>query len=209
MISIDGLVVTSGTTVLLDRTDARIRRGESIAVRGENGSGKTTLLRVLAGAQEPTRGVALIDGAPIDERAPRFRRLLAAMVGMPPFARDLTVAEHVTLIATTWGHDITAARQKSAAVLEELGLSRLEARFPHELSSGQTQLVALALVLARPFDVLLLDEPEQRLDAARIALVIAVLNRLRSEGTTIVMATHDDRIAGEAADRSLVLEPIQ
>ncbi|WP_082561541.1 ABC transporter ATP-binding protein [Microbacterium sp. Root61] len=206
MIQLQRVSVSVDEAVLLPPTDASIARGEAVALRGENGSGKTTLLRVLAGAQRPTSGTVSVDGSPIDERSPRFRRRVASMIALPPFARDLTLHEHVMLIATTWGRDVDDASSAASSALAELGLSGLENRFPHELSSGQRQMGSLALLLVRPFDVLLLDEPEQRLDAAHLDVVIRLLGRLRADGVTVVFATHSDALASAAADRSLVLD---
>jgi energy-coupling factor transporter ATP-binding protein EcfA2 len=121
-------------------------------------------------------------------------------------ARDLTVREHLQFIAATWGADVTAAQHTAAELLVELGITALASRYPHELSSGQTQLVSLALTLARPAEVLVLDEPEQRLDADRLGLVTAALQRRVAAGTALVLATHSDRLASELGGTVLTLE---
>jgi len=207
MIEVTDVSVAVDGATLLAPTTLHVASGEAIAVRGANGSGKTTLLRVLTGKLAPTTGRVRIGGEPVDDRAPAFRRRVAAGLGLPPFARDLTLLEHTTLIGTTWGRDTAQAEDNARAVFAELGLSRLASRFPHALSSGQRQLAALALVLVRPFDVLVLDEPEQRLDADRLGTVIDILHATRSRGTTLVVATHSDRIAA-ATDRVIELTDV-
>ncbi|WP_102194763.1 ABC transporter ATP-binding protein [Microbacterium aurantiacum] len=206
MIEVDGVGVVAGDVTLLAPTSVKASRGESVVVRGRNGSGKSTLLRVLAGVRTPTNGTVRIGGKTVRARDPQFRRRVAAMIGLPPMASDLTVFEHVLLVATTWVDDGTAASALAHATLAELGLDALGRRFPHELSSGQTQLFGLALVLARPFEVLILDEPEQRLDPEHVETVMRVLAARRDAGATLIVATHSSALADGLADRTLRLD---
>lgn len=205
MIDVSGVSVSVAGASLLRRTDVNVDRGEAVAVRGPNGSGKTTLLRVIAGEIPPTAGTVRVAGEAVDDRNSIFRRRLAGSLGLPPFARSLTLREHLSFIATTWGADASTAETAADEVGDELGLSRLADRFPHELSSGQRQLAGLATVLVRPFDVVLLDEPEQRLDHDHVSAVIAAVARRRDAGATVVVATHSDRIAGELTGRTVLL----
>lgn len=190
---------------MLAPTSVTVSRGESVALRGGNGSGKTTLLRLIAGKLAPTSGSVRVAGERPNDRSSAFRRLLAGGMGLPPFARDLTLREHATLIGTTWGRDLREASAHADERLAELGIDALANRFPHELSSGQTQLAGLALILSRPFDVLLLDEPEQRLDAARLDSVVRALQRVRQTCATLIIATHSDHLAAAVTDRSILL----
>lgn len=206
MIEVDEVGVVAGEVTLLAPVSARAQRGEALIVRGRNGTGKSTLLRVLAGARKPSSGTVRIGGAAVVERDRGFRRRVAAMIGLPPMAPDLTVLDHVLLVATTWTSDPGAAAELARGVLAELGLEALGERFPHELSSGQTQLFGLALVLARPFELLILDEPEQRLDPEHVESVIRALRARRDHGATLAVATHSPVLAGELADRVLRLD---
>jgi ABC-type multidrug transport system ATPase subunit len=206
MIDIDGVVVAVDDVVLLPPTSASVGAGEALVVRGRNGAGKSTLLKVLAGVRAPTAGSVAIGGEPVDRRNRTFRRRVASLLGAPPTAPDLTVEDHVRVVAATWFRERNAAEEAALGVLGELGLDGLLRRFPHELSSGQQQLFALALVLARPFDVLILDEPEQRLDAERVAMVADVLARRREGGASLVVATHSPALTERLADRVLELE---
>lgn len=200
-------VVRDGNVLLLEATGA-VPAGTVLALTGANGSGKTTLLRVLAGLLAPTAGTVSIAGRAPDERDRGFRAALAALIGPPQTARDLTVAEHLQFLAATWGTPAAVAAAQAEALLEELAITSLGARFPHELSSGQSQLVALALTLARPSKVLLLDEPEQRLDAERLELVITALRARADAGAAVVIATHSPRLREALADDLLHLEGV-
>ncbi len=193
-VTLDAAGVTLDGTALLAPTSTAVPAGGTLVVRGPNGSGKSTLLRVVAGVRAPSTGTATVDGRAPDPRRRAFRRLVAGTVEPPVPARDLTLAEHVALVATTWGTPVREARALAAQLLERIGVDALAARFPHELSSGQTQLAALAVVLARPSALLLLDEPEQRLDADRVATVAELLAERRAAGTTLVVATHSDAL---------------
>lgn len=206
MIDADGVAVATGGSTLLPPVSVVVGPGEALVVRGGNGAGKTTLLRVLAGSRRPTSGVVRIDGDAVDPRDRGFRRRVASMIGLPPMAPDLTVADHVLLVAATWVDESTAG-SLAGSVLTELGLSTLGRRFPHELSSGQTQLFGLALVLARPFDVLIVDEPEQRLDPEHLDVVGRALRARRDGGATLVVATHSRPLAEAIGDRFLQLDP--
>ena len=197
-------VVVDGVP-LLRPTDLTAAAGEAVAVTGPNGAGKTTLLRVLAGLTRPSTGSARVAGRPVDERRAEFRRAVSGAVGHPPVARDLTLAEHLAVIAASWGSDAEEARTRAAGHLERWRLAPLARRFPHELSSGQSQLAALAMATVRPYDVLLLDEPEQRLDPDRLQLVIGILREELEDGRTLVLATHSPVLRDAVARRSVAL----
>ena len=128
---------------------------------------------------------------------------MAALIGMPPLARDLTVREHLVLVATSWGTPSPHAEEQSDALLESFDLAPLAHRFPHELSSGQVQLFSIALTLARPFNLLVVDEPEQRLDRHRLELVTAALEAHVRAGTTLVFATHSGDLVQRLANQVL------
>lgn len=205
MIAIEGVTVTVDGMMLVEPVSARVERGQTLAVRGRNGSGKSTLLRVVAGRLKPTAGSVAIGGMIACGRDRGFRRRMSAMLGPVPWAADLTASDHVLMVASTWFDDPARARAVAAQLLEELDLVECGRRFPHELSSGQLQLLGLALALARPFDVLVLDEPEQRLDPQRLQNVVAALARRRKAGAAMVVATHHAALADALSDETVWL----
>ena len=190
---------------LLPPTSFTVRRGEALAITGPNGAGKTTLLRVLAGVIRPTAGHVGVSGRAVDERDPQFRASVAALIGYPAVARDLTLEEHLTLVAASWGADVAASRERARTLLDQLEIRHLAERFVHELSSGQTQLFTLALTLARPFEVLLLDEPEQRLDHDRLRAVSGLLRGLVDDGATLIFAAHAPELVEAVSDQAIAL----
>jgi ABC-2 type transport system ATP-binding protein len=205
LVSADGVSVTVGETPLLAPTSIRAGAAEVVALRGPNGSGKTTLLRVLAGIVPPTAGRVEIASEPVDQKSPTFRRRVASLIGLPPLARNLTLAEHLRLVGLSWGEPPESVNAAAQGLLDSFGLGALGSRFPHELSSGQTQLFALALTFARPSEVILLDEPEQRLDADRLARVRDSIRGVVAQGRTVVMATHSQWLAEETGTQTVTL----
>lgn len=205
LIAADRVSVTVDGAELLAPVSLGVDAGEALAITGANGTGKTTLLRVLAGLTRASAGTVTVGGAAVDERRREFRALVAALIGVPPLARNLTLREHMVLVAASWGFSVAEAGERSDRLLGDFGIARLASRFPHELSSGQTQLFALALTLSRRFSVLLLDEPEQRLDADRMDVVGGILRALADTGTTLVLASHSSTLVEHVADRELHL----
>lgn len=194
---------------LLAPVSLAVESGQCAVVRGVNGSGKTTLLRILAGLTEPTTGSARIGEQPADERNPAIRAAVAALLGAPTAYRDLTLADHLTLIDASWGRDPSTCEERVDAGLDLLEIGHLGTRFPHELSSGQGQLFRLALTLFRPSGLLILDEPEQRLDTAKRALLARLVRERCDGGTTVVMACHDPAVTEAVADQVIDLLPAE
>ncbi|MCB1302017.1 MAG: ABC transporter ATP-binding protein [Tetrasphaera sp.] len=201
----DRVSKTIGVVTLLAPTSVTAEPGRALVVRGRNGIGKTTLLKIVAGTLAATTGTVTIDGRPSDERDKTIRRRVAALLGAPAAYRDLTLRDHLTLIDATWGGDSDTCEERVDDALGQLGIGDLAARFPHELSSGQGQLFRLALTLFRPSDLLILDEPEQRLDTDKRVLVGDLLAARRDAGTTLVVATHDPPLTERLADEVLDL----
>jgi ABC-type multidrug transport system ATPase subunit len=186
--------------VLLLPTDLELGAAECVVLRGPNGSGKTTLLRILAGTVPPSEGEATLDGSPIDERDDLTRSAIAALIGAPATYRDLTLVDHLVLIDSTWGHVGEDAADRADEILELLEIDHLAERFPHELSSGQQQLFHLSMVLVRPSSILILDEPEQRLDTDKRDLLTRILLDRKADGSSLLIACHDPAITEALAD---------
>ncbi|MBO2989860.1 ABC transporter ATP-binding protein [Leucobacter tardus] len=216
MLSADAVSVSRDGVALLEPASLDITAGECIAVRGDNGAGKTTLLRVLAGRLRPTCGTATFMGQPVDERRPGVREAIAALIDPPALYPDLTVVDHLAFIAAAWQPfagtvsgpclDPIPVPTPPDQLIAQFGLTAVTNRFPDELSSGQRQLVALAVTFARPARVVLLDEPEQRLDPSRRALLASALRDAGERGIAVVFASHDDAVIASVAQRSVWIE---
>jgi ABC-2 type transport system ATP-binding protein len=184
-----------------------VATSECVVLRGPNGSGKTTLLRILAGTMPPSEGEATLDGSVIDERHDLTRTAIAALIGAPATYRDLTLADHLVLINSTWSHVGGRAAGRADEILELLEINHLGERFPHELSSGQQQLFHLSMVLLRPSSILILDEPEQRLDTDKRDLLTRILLDRKADGSSLLIACHDPAMTDALADTVVDIQP--
>jgi putative ABC transport system ATP-binding protein len=197
-----GKTVKSGTSdlVILREIDLEVTRGEAVAVVGASGSGKSTLLAILAGLDTPSAGTVALDGQDIfavdeDQRA----RLRAMNVGFVfqsfQLLPSLTALENVMLPLELANEE--KAEELARQVLTRVGLGERLHHYPKHLSGGEQQRVALARAFVVRPKVLLADEPTGSLDADAGAEVIRLLFEMNREfGTTLVMVTHDEGLAG-------------
>ncbi|GAA4429997.1 ABC transporter ATP-binding protein [Georgenia halophila] len=191
-----GLVVGYGLPVC-PPVDLAVRPGEVLAVVGANGTGKSTLLRTLLGHLEPLGGHAELLGVEVDPRSVEVRAAVAQDLGDDAFFPALTVREH--LLLTCYGHRVTGASDVVDGLLEEFGLLERSAALPAALSSGQRRRLLLAAALARPRSLLVLDEPEQRLDVGMRKHLVERLAEEREAGGAVLLATHDPAVVTGAA----------
>jgi ABC-2 type transport system ATP-binding protein len=194
-VEVDGLSVGYGSTPVLVGVDLTVPAGTGVCVVGENGIGKSTLLRCVAGLHTPDDGVIRVFGASPGS-TPEFWRAVVTTVEPPTWYPGLTTREHAELVCRAHGQDPEAAGIDEA--LERFGLAGHRDAIPPSLSSGQKQRLTLALTLLRPSSLLILDEPEQRLDREGRALVAELLGAYLKTGGSILMASHDDRFAEDS-----------
>jgi ABC-type multidrug transport system ATPase subunit len=183
-----------------------LRAGRAIALVGPNGAGKTTVLRCIVGSAEPAAGAILLDGLPIDERAEVVRRDVASLLDDLDFFPDLSAAEHLDLLARAHGNP--EPEDLVDALLDDVGLLPAADQLPGSLSSGQRRRLALATALVRPRKLLVLDEPEQRLDTAGISWLSERLVAEKKSGTAILFASHDQALVDAVADDIVALTPL-
>ena len=198
VLDVRGITRTFGEHRVLDEVTFAVPAGSITALRGPNGSGKSTLLRCIVGADRPTSGSARLLGEPIDERSVPIREQLAVVLDDLDFYPDLSVVEHLDLFARAFG--VPDAETLVDDVLNEVGLIDQSGQLPGTLSSGQRRRLALASALVRPFRLLILDEPEQRLDADGLVWLAGRLRRARTEGAAVLMATHAPVLIDELPD---------
>ncbi|MEH1101944.1 ABC transporter ATP-binding protein [Micromonospora sp. CPCC 205561] len=195
-LAVRGLTRRFGELVVLDDVTFSLDAGRIVAVVGPNGCGKTTLLRCVVGADRPDGGEVLLDGKRCHETNPGFRATVAAALDDIDFFPDLSVVEHLELLAHAHGGPV----EPVAEVLAELGLESVRDQLPVTLSSGQRRRLALASCFVRPRGLLVLDEPEQRLDARGRAWLAERLLREKAAGTAVLMASHDAELIDRVAD---------
>jgi putative ABC transport system ATP-binding protein len=185
--------------------DLEVARGEFVAVTGPSGAGKSTLLHLLGGLQRPDGGSISIDGVRTDAYSEaRWAMLRRTGIGIVfqffNLVSNLTVADNIELPALLAGSSSRAARRGREELLDALGLKGKETSMPGELSGGEQQRVALARALVNRPALLLADEPAGSLDSRGTREVLRVLADFHARGQTILMVTHDARMAA-AADR--------
>ena len=180
-----------------------VRPGTVVAVVGANGSGKSTLLRTVVGLLPPVQGRLELFGGDIDDRSQVFRADVAVELGDDAFFPTLTVREHLMLIC--YGHGVADPDAVTEAHLEDFGLTDRAEALPAALSSGQRRRLLLATVFARPRRLMILDEPEQRLDATMRDDLTQRLVEEREAGGAVLMATHDARMVRGAATSVVVI----
>jgi ABC-2 type transport system ATP-binding protein len=201
-----GLTRRFGQVDVVRGLDFDLAAGKAVALVGRNGAGKSTVLRCVSAADVPTSGTVELDGLPVDERSPQTRRDMAVVMDDMDFFPDLSVVEHLDLFARA--HSVPDAEEVVNAVLEEVRLTPQAAQLPGTLSSGQRRRLALASAFVRPRRMLVLDEPEARLDEAGLAWLVDRLQREKADGLAILMASHDASLVKAVADRVLNLDDV-
>jgi ABC-type lipoprotein export system ATPase subunit len=192
-----------GLVRALDGVALEVASGETLAVMGPSGCGKSTLLHLLGGLERPSTGEVWLDGRRIDQLSEkalaRLRRHAIGFVFQAFHVVDeLTAAENVELPALLAGRSPRAARERAAELLKRVGLSDRAKHLPTALSGGERQRVAIARALSNEPRVVLADEPTGNLDSAATLDVLRLLDSLCSAGQTLLIVTHDSRIAATA-----------
>jgi len=187
----------------VDEVDLDVAPAETVAVMGPSGCGKSTLLHILGGLERPSGGQVLLAGNRLDQLGERaLARLRRTAVGFVfqafHLVDELTAQENVELPALLAGRPPRAARRRALELLDQVGLADRAAFLPAALSGGQRQRVAIARALSNDPLVVLADEPTGNLDSAATLEVLRLFDSLRSAGQTLVIVTHDSRIAATA-----------
>jgi len=187
----------------VDGIDLDVAPGETLAVMGPSGCGKSTLLHVLGGLDRASAGELWLAGRRIDRMSERgmaaLRRDTVGFVFQAFHLMDeLTAAENVELPVLLAGRSPRAARRRAVELLERVGLADRARHLPSQLSGGQRQRVAIARALANRPLVVLADEPTGNLDSDATLDVLRLFESLHEAGQTLVIVTHDSRIAATA-----------
>jgi putative ABC transport system ATP-binding protein len=189
--------------------DLAVERGAFVAIMGPSGCGKSTLLNVLAGLDRPTAGEVWLDGERIDELSEadlaRLRRRKVGFVFQSfNLIPTLSAGENVELPLRLAGRRRRDARRTAVRLMADLGIENRRNTAPAVLSGGEQQRVALARALANAPDIVFADEPTGNLDSVAAKDVLGLLRSVRVRGQTLLVVTHDARVAA-AADRVITL----
>jgi putative ABC transport system ATP-binding protein len=192
-----------GLVRAVDEVDLEVAAGETVAVMGPSGCGKSTLLHLLGGLDRPSGGEVWLAGGRIDDLGEkalaRVRRNVVGFVFQAfHLMEELTAVENVELSALMAGRTPRVARRRALDLLEQVGLSERAGFLPSALSGGQRQRVAIARALCNEPAVVLADEPTGNLDSAATLDVLRLFESLHEAGQTLVIVTHDPRIAATA-----------
>jgi putative ABC transport system ATP-binding protein len=199
-----------GDAAALDGVSLSIGAGEAVAVMGPSGSGKSTLLNMVAGLDRPTGGSVMVLGERLETLGEgalaRYRRRRIGMVfQFFNLLDDLPVLENVALSAQLIGTSKRQARTRAMELLQELGIENRAKVYPSVLSGGERQRVGVARALMNRPALLLADEPTGALDTKNGEQVIDLLLDLNQIGQTLLLVTHDQRLAQRCASRVVEL----
>ncbi|MFK4437898.1 amino acid ABC transporter ATP-binding protein [Paenibacillus sp. RC21] len=198
---------------VLKGIDLTVGKGEVVVILGPSGSGKSTLLRSINFLEQPTSGVIEIDGVKVDAAKAGKKDILGlrtatAMVFQQyQLFKNLNALHNVMIGLTSVKKlDRKQAREISEGILEKVGLKDRMTYYPAQLSGGQQQRVAIARALALNPQVLLFDEPTSSLDPELVDEVLSVIQKVASEGNTMIIVTHELGFARDVADRVVLME---
>jgi cell division transport system ATP-binding protein len=187
-----------------------VNKGEFVFLVGPSGSGKSTLLRLLNRQERPEAGNVLVAGRNIvdmpSSRVPQLRRNIGNVFQDYKLLPNRTVFENVAFAQEVIGKPKHVIRQQVPAVLDLVGLAGKEERFPDQLSGGEQQRVSVARAFVNRPLILLADEPTGNLDPATGEGIMRLLDRINQIGTTVLMATHDQRIVNSMRKRVIQLD---
>jgi cell division transport system ATP-binding protein len=200
----------SDDVVALRDASFDIAKGEFVFLVGPSGSGKSTLLRMLNRQDRPERGAVWVAGRNIVDmpasRVPHLRRNIGNIFQDYKLLLEKNVFENVAFAQEVIGRPKHVIRQQVPAVLELVGLAGKEERMPNQLSGGEQQRVSVARAFVNRPLIMLADEPTGNLDPATGEGIMRLLDRINKTGTTVVMATHDQRIVNTMRKRVIQLD---
>jgi ABC-2 type transport system ATP-binding protein len=207
LLTAEALLVGHGDVPVCAPVTFTLSPGSALALVGPNGAGKSTLLQTLVGLLPPLEGTVLFDGREVDERQVSFRRDVAEVLDDDAFFPSLTAREH--LLLTARGHGVDTPEDVVEAELTAFGLTDRADALPRNLSSGQRRRLALAAAFVRPARLLVLDEPERRLDTAMRDTLAERLEAVRGTGRAVLFASHDAAVVRTVAQAAVLLDDVE
>ncbi|MFC4277669.1 ATP-binding cassette domain-containing protein [Achromobacter aloeverae] len=217
VLSLKQISKSYGAVQALHGIDLDVRAGEVLAICGDNGAGKSTLIRIISGAQPPSGGAMALKGRAVRFRSPHdaLRQGIATIYQDLALAPRLSIvenifmgAEHVRrLLPGIRVLDKSRMRREALGYLRRLSVPIEDMRRPVErMSGGQRQAVAIARALHWNADIVIMDEPTAALGVKETALVLGLIRRLREEGRTVILISHNMSDVAALADRVAILK---
>ncbi|MFO1537512.1 MAG: cell division ATP-binding protein FtsE [Actinomycetota bacterium] len=199
----------AGSTALRN-VSADVQKGEFVFLVGPSGSGKSTFLRLLLREEVPSEGRIVVAGRDISRmshwKVPQLRRNIGTIFQDFKLLPTKTVYENVAFAMEVIGRPRNVIKTQVPQVLDLVGLAKKSGRFPNELSGGEQQRVSIARAFVNRPLIILADEPTGNLDPATTVGIMRILDRINRTGTTIMMATHDQRIVDAMRRRVVELD---
>ena len=202
--------VYEGGTIAANNVTLDIQKGEFVFLVGESGSGKSTIIRLLLRDEPVTRGKVWVAGKDITTlprwKIPFLRRSVGTVFQDYKLLPNRTVAENIAFALEVLGRPRSVIGPQVEQVLDLVGLSGMEGRYPRQLSGGEQQRVSVARAFVNRPPIMLCDEPTGNLDPKTSVGIMKLLDRINRTGTTIIMATHDHAIVDAMQRRVVALD---
>lgn len=210
MISFHNVTKRFISHLVLNQVTFMIKANEFVVLKGASGAGKSTIISLLIGADKPDQGTVEVDNMLVNEMDDDTLQLYRRKVGVVYQDYKLlprkTVFENVAFAMEVCGEIDDVIKQRVPEVLEKVGLLQFQDKFPDQLSGGERQRLAIARALVHHPRLIIADEPTGNLDEENIRGIIALFKKLHSEGTTIIITTHDPLVQELSNGRTLILE---
>jgi cell division transport system ATP-binding protein len=196
--------------IVLQDISFQINEGEFVSIVGKSGAGKTTLIRLILGLEKPTSGNIFFAGKNVNElgsaELQKVRRRIGGVYQDYKLLSAKTVYENVAYIMEIEGKANEEIIRDVPKVLEAIGLTEKNNNFPHELSGGEQQRLAIARALVNYPDVIIADEPTGNLDPYNTYEVVSLLEKINKSGKTVILSTHDREIVNKLGKRVVTIE---
>lgn len=211
MIKLDELsTIYDGDFLALDNVSLEIKDGEFVSLVGPSGAGKSTLLRLMTREVKPTHGQIFIDGIDISQltaaEVPLLRRRIGTIFQDFKLLSRKTAFENVAFALEVSGAEPEEIEEDVPKVLNIVGLTDKAKNFPHQMSGGEKQRLAIARALIHRPRILLADEPTGNLDMVNTYDVVKLLMKINEFGTTVILATHNREVVNAIGKRVISME---
>ena len=210
MIVFENVTKRYGRTTVLDKLSLSILRGEFVSVIGPSGAGKSTLIFALMGAEKVQHGRISVDGYVVNRMNDRalqyFRRRMGVVFQDYKLLPQKNVYENVAFALEVCGYEAADIKKRVPEVLEIVGLHEQHRQFPHQLSGGEKQRLAIARALVHKPSLLLADEPTGNLDPVTAKGIIDLFLKINNDGITVVLATHNPLLVDHIRKRVVRME---